>query len=314
MIKSNQIFLATARWTISVIMVSALTACFTGVESTPKIGISDIKRQNIVDSPEQHYMSDITHEKLDQWHPGKQLLITDHKLAMLLGPEAENGNDLKGTVLTFTGVKNVVSISGDSIASIMFTTQYGLPVKYQMDASIQEVGKRKIVDIPLTIELSIIDEVKQKMLGQTYYVVTRDWYDISNELKQGRRFVQVRIIDVKPGSSFYPVLLVLEDEKGELFHLFMSVGNDGKSPRDFASLFSLTDPRLRYPTITDEAWEHIINGTVKEDMTRDECRLALGSPDNIDRRVGYSVLREIWSYENGKYLIFEDGLLRTYRQ
>lgn len=56
------------------------------------------------------------------------------------------------------------------------------------------------------------------------------------------------------------------------------------------------------------------NGTVTEDMTRDECRLSLGAPDNIDRRAGYSVLREVWSYENGRYLIFEDGLLRSYRQ
>lgn len=49
-------------------------------------------------------------------------------------------------------------------------------------------------------------------------------------------------------------------------------------------------------------------------MTRDEARLALGAPANIDRRPGYSFMREIWTYENGIFLIFEDGLLKSFRQ
>lgn len=314
MIITHKIFNATARIAIGITMASALSACFTGVESTPKIGSSDIRKQNVADTPEQHYMDDVMIEGLSQWKPGKKLLVTDDKLALLLGPEAEKGASLKGTELTFTGADDVAAISGEKVAQLKFLTAYGLPVAFCMDAPVSKVSERKSVDIPLTIDLDLVAEVKKKLKGNVYYVVTREWYDTSNQPIQGRRFVPVKVNDVVPGSSFYPVLLILEDEKGSPFHLFMSVGNDVKSPRGFDSLFALTDQKLRYPSITDEVWKHIINGTVAQDMTREECRLALGSPDNIDRRAGYSVLREVWSYENGKYLIFEDGLLRSFRQ
>lgn len=314
MIEVYKIFNATARLAISIALGGALSACFTGVESTPKIGAADFRKQNVTDAPEQHYLDDVVPQTLGNWSPGKKLLVTDDKLAILLGPEAEKGAALKGTELIFTGMQDVVSITGEKVAQLNFTTAYGLPVSYRMDASVQKVSERKSVDIPLTVDLDIVEDVKRKMRGNTYYVMTRDWYNVSNEPMQGRRFVPVKVADVVPGSSFYPVLLVLEDEKGEQFHMYMSVGSDVKSPRGFATLFSLSNPKLRYPSISDDAWKHIINGTVTEDMTRDECRLSLGAPDNIDRRAGYSVLREVWSYENGRYLIFEDGLLRSYRQ
>lgn len=314
MIINHNIFLATARLAISITLAGALSACFTGVESTPKIGASDIRKQNVTDTPEQHYLDDVKIDRLGEWKSGKKLLVTDDKLAMLLGPEAEKSASLKDTELTFTGVEDVVSISGEKVAQLKFLTAYGLPVAFRMDAPISKVADRKSVDIPLTIDMDLVADVKMKLVGNIYYVMTREWYDTSNQPIQGRRFVPVKVKDVVPGSSFYPVLLVLEDENGKPFHLYMSVGNDVKAPRGFASLFSLSDQRLRYPSITDEVWKHIINGTVAQDMTRDECRLALGAPDNIDRRAGYSVLREVWSYEDGKYLIFEDGLLRSFRQ
>lgn len=94
----------------------------------------------------------------------------------------------------------------------------------------------------------------------------------------------------------------------------MSVGSDLRATRKFGSLLSLSNPRDRYPEITDANWNNIVNGRVSEDMTREECRLALGAPATVDRRPGYSIMREIWTYENGRYLIFEDGLLRSFRQ
>lgn len=303
-----------ARWSSYLLMAGALSACFTGVESTPKIDSSDLKKQNVTSTPEQHYLDDVQHEKLGEWTPGKQLLVTDNKLAMLLGPEAGEEKNLKGGTLTYIGCEDVMSITGESVAQLRFRTPDGVTVAYRMDAPMAEVAKRSEVEIPLTIELSVVEAVKKKMAGATYYLLSRDRYDEQNEAKTGKKYVKATVVDVLPGSSFYPVLLVLKDEDGAIFHLFMSVGRDLKAPRNFASLFSLSNPRTRYPNINDEVWRHIVNGTVKEDMTRDECRLSLGAPDNIDRRAGYSVLREVWSYENGKYLIFEDGLLRSFRQ
>jgi hypothetical protein len=84
--------------------------------------------------------------------------------------------------------------------------------------------------------------------------------------------------------------------------------------RSFSNLFSFTDPRRNYPNITDEYWQLITSGTVTTGMTRDECRLALGAPKDVDRQTGYSSVHEMWGYENGIYLIFEDGILVKFRR
>jgi hypothetical protein len=76
----------------------------------------------------------------------------------------------------------------------------------------------------------------------------------------------------------------------------------------------LKNPRDSYPTITDAVWSNIMSGRVADGMTKDECRLALGSPKNVTEQFGYSAVREIWSYENGIFLIFEDSILRSFRQ
>ncbi len=49
-------------------------------------------------------------------------------------------------------------------------------------------------------------------------------------------------------------------------------------------------------------------------MTLDECRLALGAPAKVRRRTDHSTLYEVWSYENGIYLMFHDGVLKEYRR
>lgn len=299
---------------MSMTLAGVLHACFTGIESTPKITADDIKRKTAEDQPEQSYLSEIQPQPFGEWKLGKQFFVTDNKLSILLGPDAPKAGDLSETVISYQGAKDITSVSGKQVAELSFVTANGTHVAYRLDVPVLQATERKSVDIPLAIDLDLVNDVKRKMNGNTYYIITREWYDTANRPRSGRKYVPVKVTDVVPGSSFYPVLLKLTDDKGELFHLYMSAGNDLKDHRNFASLFSLSDPRLRYPSINDHVWQHIVNGTVTQDMTRDECRLSLGTPASVDRRPGYSILSEIWSYENGKYLIFEDGLLRSFRQ
>lgn len=57
-----------------------------------------------------------------------------------------------------------------------------------------------------------------------------------------------------------------------------------------------------------------MNNRVRYGMTLDECRLALGAPAKVRRRTDHSTLYEVWSYENGIYLMFHDGVLKEYRR
>ena len=48
-------------------------------------------------------------------------------------------------------------------------------------------------------------------------------------------------------------------------------------------------------------------------MSREECRMALGQAPEILRTPSYGGMREVWSYSDGIFLIFEDGYLTRYR-
>ena len=145
---------------------------------------------------------------------------------------------------------------------------------------------------------------------------TAVWYDENGDTRHGLKFIPVTITEVTPGNMVYPVRLkfTVDGDKDDEAYLYMSVGETSRSSRTFANLFSIKDPHLRYPAITDETWSNIIHGRVAKFMTREECRLALGSPASIDRRPGISTMRELWFYENGVYLMFDDGLLQSFRR
>ena len=76
----------------------------------------------------------------------------------------------------------------------------------------------------------------------------------------------------------------------------------------------MNDPHLLYPTITDKNWELITLSRVVEGMTKEECRLALGSPKRINQNPDQSGMREYWYYDGGSYLYFVDGLLSQFRR
>lgn len=303
-------------FTLAVAAVLAATAqgCFTGIESTPKITAGDVKREKIEERPEDRYLADIMPQPPADWQPGKEFYVTDNKISLLLGASGAEAGNLAGTILRLENLSEVTSIDGKRMVEATFTTEYGKEVSYRSDVQASSLDRSKNMEVPFTIEVDMVSKVAERMKGKRYYIVTSSWYDTDDNALTGRRFIPVTVVDVVPGSTFYPIKLILNDDKGKPLHLFMSVGSDLRATRKFGSLLSLSNPRDRYPEITDANWNNIVNGRVSEDMTREECRLALGTPATVDRRPGYSIMREIWTYENGRYLIFEDGLLRSFRQ
>lgn len=66
---------------------------------------------------------------------------------------------------------------------------------------------------------------------------------------------------------------------------------------------------MQYKEIQDDAWEQITLGKVKTGMTKAECKLSLGNPNEVKKIPTYSGLREQWIYNSGAYLFFVDDLL-----
>ena len=93
----------------------------------------------------------------------------------------------------------------------------------------------------------------------------------------------------------------------------MNPSNRGLESRTFSTLFYLSDPKLRYPSIRRDVWDLIRNESVREGMTKEECKLALGNPDDVATGHDWSQTIDIWNYKNGTFLQFQDGLLTRFR-
>ncbi len=309
---------------VAAVIAAAATSCFTGIESTPRITEKEVSRRNVVVTEEDRWLSDVTPQPLSQWQPGKEFYVTDSKISLALEP----GNDspAQGSVLRYLSSRPVTSLTGGDDTELVFASSSGGEAVYRINADKSELESRRSISVPFTIEMSMVDSVRTRLLGRELYVRTSLWYDSLGNAMTGLKYIPVRITAIEPGNLVYPVKVTFRtlgdggkavsarNDCPDTASVFMSVGAELHSARNFAALFNFSNPRDRYPMITDANWDRIVHGRVAIDMTRDECRLALGSPSHIDRYQGTSAYGERWTYENGVYLIFFDGILSSFRQ
>lgn len=300
---------------LPVLLTALLSGCFTGVEYTPTVGIREVRKENITTTPEDTFLVHVADEGLAEWKPGKRFRVTNDKIRLIFGATASPLDSLGGSTLVFAAAKESPSITGTSVTDLSFTEEgSGRTFVYRINRPMARVMEQKALSVPFTIQESLVDEARALLDGKRFYVLTRTWRDDADNSVAGRQFVPVTVDSVTPGNDIYPVKVSFTDDCGTSARIFLHPGPRGYTPRSFPALFSFTDPRLRHPSVSDAIWENIINGRVALEMTRDECRLALGSPREVDRGADNSFVREVWLYENGIYLVFEDGILKTFRR
>lgn len=289
-------------------------SCFTGIESTPKITAADLRRERVTVTDEQRLVADVLPAPFDNWTQGKKFLTTDPRVSLIFGASASDVDIPSSTLLSYESFDTSVSPTGQPVTNLYFLSPEGRRLCYRLNTSVDELRKRSYVDVPYTIQLSLVDEMNALLAGRKLYITTRLWYDSDRRQVTSKKFIPVTITDVTPGNSTYPLFVSFTDPDQRSWGVYMSAGSSSHGLRSFGEQFSLSDPRRRYPAITDENWQSIINGRVNPGMTRDEARLSLGSPIDIDRGHDYSYTYERWIYDGGIYLIFEDGVLVSARR
>lgn len=296
-----------------------LTSCFTGVESTPKIGASEVRHRSVATTDEQLYLDQIVPEQFESWKPGKRFVVADSKIALIFQPSTFRKDILPGDTLLFVKSEEVVSPVGTAV-EITFTPVHDqTSLVYRQNATLSELKQRRQVDIPFTVDLDLVENVREKLKGETYYLITPRWLDENLNLVTRYKFIPAKITEVVPGTSEFPVRIIFEPEyekiePGTSYSTYMTLGFTAAATRNFSTLFSLKNPRRKYSQITDENWTAIIEDKVLPGMTREEARLALGNPNDVDKGHDYSSIYEKWTYDGGIYLIFRDGLLETFRR
>lgn len=303
---------------MSIALSAMLTACFTGIESTPRITADDVRRSAPSRlSAEESYLADIQPEKLSDWKAGKAFYVTDPRIGLAMNIAPAGASLAAGDTLRFREAADVTSIMGEPAAELTFDGPRGITATFRSDVSMATLKSMPSVTVPFTVDLSLVGMTAARLAGKEFWIVSDEWLDLSRQPRRGRKFVRAKVTAVDRGDDVYPVCLTvvdLESSPADTFMLLMALGNgEFTSSRRFASFFSLDDPHKRYPQINDRMWNLIRNGKTGEGMTRLEVRLALGEPRDVQRRAGYSSLGEIWTYDNGRYLLFEDGLLKQAR-
>lgn len=298
-------------------ILTGLNSCFTGVENTPKITEKDVKKTISELERKQPSMTlVINQESANEWKSGKQFYVTDNQVKNLFSHSQYYDSDtisLAGKLLTYVGLDTVVEVDNRIVTILKFTAGDTI-YSYKSGKTIDELSL--LSGIPLLIDMDMVNQVARELEGKEVYIKTSIWYDLKKEyMIKGRQFIKVRITKVSPGNKVLPLKIIFKavDNSEEGF-VWMSMSNSMINNRDYDSLFSVRDIHLNYPDISDEHWEKIVVGEVVEDMTKEECRLAKGAPKSITRAPDQSMVREYWYYDGGMYLLFVDGLLKSYRK
>ena len=296
----------------------SLSSCFTGIESTKKINLSREDRKRAYPTEEEKFMTAVQAQPLKSWERGKRFIVSDDKALLIIVPQdgllPTAPDSVKGKILEFAGVKSKINAAGDFTVTILFTDRiyiYAYDTGKEFEKAMEEVMSDQI---PMLIDETLVEEARQLLTGQNLWTRSNLWYDEEGNRIDGKKFVEVTVIDVKPGNMIFPLQLHIRTQYNEDAYMYMNYGSADNESRAFHNLFSLTDIKKNYPNIEPEVWSYISQGKVKVGMTKDECRLALGNPTDVNSGHDYSQTLDIWAYENGRILWFEDGRLSRIRQ
>ena len=291
------------------------TSCHTGIEGTKTIKLSRSEKKELAPTAEERLMNGIHIPTLNEWQKGKPFLVADERIALVFDP-FNIGIPLDSLVcktIDYAGVALKPTPGGSDEAVIVFLYD-GKQLTYSTGKSLQNAETSiTSMDVPMTIDPQIVEDARNLLKGKKVWTKSQLWYDADENKVTGRKFVPVTITDIIPGSIVFPLKVFIKDETGKDAVMFMNIGNVGIESRTFQNLFSLTDPKSRYPHIQPEMWEAICHGKVRLGMTKDECKLALGNPSDVNIGHDWNSTIDLWQYPDGTFLRFQDGLLVSFR-
>ena len=281
----------------------------------------DLKRRNVQVEAEAAYLDDIRPQAPRDWQAGKRFYVADNRIKLIFAPGVDGADpdvpdSLAGTMLTFAGADSITGLTGDSEVQLRFSDNKGTRLAYRPQTSLRHFRTDSTLTIPFAIDVDLVDSVRARMLGREFWITALRRYDKDGHESEGLRYVPVTVTDVRPGNANYPVSVYFVDnsQPSDTFNVFMTLGRGAASTRNFRTLFSVSNPRDRYPRITDKTWELIQRSRITAGMTPDECRLALGAPNEYLKFPSTAGMVERWSYGDGVYLFFEDGVLTRFRR
>ncbi len=288
-----------------------LVSCFTGIENTGRISdrtVSKVKANKT--TAEEAFFDTVQPLPFSAWSKGKRLYVASNDIRLVLRPAVDS---LKGSIFTYEGQETLRQIDNTDEVVLLFASG-GTTYRYETGKTIAELNKLKAdYIVPFLTDLDYVTRVDSMLRGRKLYLKTSVWRHTNGEIDNGLRYVPVIVTGVAPGDAVYPFYVAF-DYEGRKSGVLMSSPTSSVRNMTFDKLFSFSDIRDTHKQISDEVWKLVTEGKVKDGMTKEECTLALGSPQSVDRMPTHAGLVERWVYDNGVYLIFADGVLERFRQ
>lgn len=299
-------------------VVISFTSCFTGVESTSKITVGRTDKKDFQRSPEAKFLENLHLPVVGEWQLGKEFEVIDSKVSILFDrrslPQSGEAEIIlpEKTILRYAGLDSIIQAGGKYNAVILFDLN-GQICRLPINKTTSESKRINIRSIPMLADLSVVSAVDSIMRGAELFTKTALWYDQGGNELWGKKFIKIIVDSVIPGDLIFPLKVNFHTAERQCASVMMNFGYMPNESRSFDALFNLSDIRKNYPTIKDEVWQLITESKVRESMTKEECRLSLGNPTEVDRGHNWSQTLEIWKYSDGKYLRFADGVLLDYK-
>lgn len=303
-----------ALWLLGAILAS----CSTGIESTKKIRMNKDDVKLMAKSKEQIFASSLQGTPLSSWEKGKKFLAMSDRALYIFEPNETitgiNVENFSGKTLTFVGVDSHITPDLKDECVIVFsdgTNLFRYLTKKPTAEAMNDIDSSKL---PLLSDIDLIERWKEKLTGSTLWTKSNLWYDCNGTRVPGLKFAKVTVTDILPTTGDFPMKVKITGPNGEEAFLNMNYTSDTHDSRNFAAVFFMADPKGKYPHISDENWALIQRGKVGAGMTKEECKLSIGNPDDLQSGHSRSQTMDIWQYNDGTYLMFEDGLLTRFRQ
>ena len=132
-------------------MPLTLPCCFTGVESTPRISASEVRKEVPPPSSEHQFLSGVALQSPRLWEKGKIFVVTDPKISVIFTGTSLSDTIAASDTLRFDSMRGVTSFSGDPQTDIILS-HGSRKHTYRVNLSPDEIAARATLDIPFTIE------------------------------------------------------------------------------------------------------------------------------------------------------------------
>ena len=297
------------------LLTVTLASCYTATESTPRIKVDQEVYQPTIE--ELVIDNNFAHKGCHTWVEGKAFYSIEDKLSPMLRPEgnatiADNG--LKNKTFIYKGYREENIFGDKAVVYLLFECDNNT-YSYYTGKSIEEIENSNYRPlIPSLVDMDDVAMARSLFVGKKLYILTNHWYNMQGEAIQGRHHIAVDITTVEPGSNVLPLAVHFIDDRGIEAMVYITTKSSTHTQMlSFDRLFSYKDPRNEHPEITDEIWSAITESRIVKGMTKNECRLSIGLPAEVNKIATYNGIKEQWLYNSGAYLFFSDGVLEEFR-